>query len=95
MQCPAEGQVFQVDCVQENFTCSNFPNRNELTACYTPKCSCPSGQALDEKRNKCVNISECSKCIYLCNIHFCLSCNIYTYVYVYMCVCLYSRVQKS
>ena len=60
--CPAEGQSFSSNCRQINATCSN-PSTPAL--CDSPMCACPLGQVVDEETNKCVNISECSKCILL------------------------------
>ena len=59
--CPAEGQSFNSNCRQINATCSN-PSTPAI--CDSPMCACPLGQVVDEETNKCVNISECSKCIY-------------------------------
>ena len=59
--CPGEGQTFSNNCHPYNATCSNpFPP----VVCHAPMCSCPVGQALDERTNKCINAFECSK--YIC-----------------------------
>ena len=60
--CPAEGQSFGPNCRQLNATCSN---PSTPAVCDLPMCACPLGQVVDEETNKCVNISECSKCILL------------------------------
>ena len=58
--CPAEGQTYSSDCRPFNATCSN-PSPPSI--CDLPMCSCPTGQVLNEELTKCINVSECSKCV--------------------------------